>query len=278
MVLPPHYTEIFQCSSITCGVKMVIYWGQSFQVVFKPLSKCFWRLSYVFLITFHPVTFVSVYDATFLCFKIFGFRCHQSLMVLPPLKNTWIPCSCTHFYTFTKVFGIWYHYIVSFDVRVGTGTVAYWFLLVDISFWMVRSTDPVLILFKAHLGYLHLVRTFCTCSCSSCNCCEVEHTVLDLTNSVLITLYFAEMAWWLSHCRYWSVWIGFLKTVVIKLPSDCGMTKVSRKGIEPSALVFSAVNCMPLSIELIWLKNSSLCVDLMTTNVSSTNPFHRRRG
>ena len=27
LVLPPHYTEIFQCSGMTCGVKMVIYWG-----------------------------------------------------------------------------------------------------------------------------------------------------------------------------------------------------------------------------------------------------------
>ena len=45
---------------------------------------------------------------------------------------------------------------------------------------------------------------------------------------------------------------------------------VSRKGIEPSALVFSIVNCMPSSKELIWFRNSYLCADLVTTNVSST--------
>ena len=83
------------------------------------------------------------------------------------------------------------------------------------------------------------------------------------------------MTWWLSHCKYWSVWVGFLKTVVVKLPSDCVMTMVSKKDIEPSGLVFSAVNFLHSSMELIWLRNSSLCVDLMTTKVSSPNLFHR---
>ena len=40
-----------------------------------------------------------------------------------------------------------------------------------------------------------------------------------------------------------------------------------RKGTEPSASVFSAVNCMPSSMELIWFRNSSLYADLMTTCV-----------
>ena len=48
----------------------------------------------------------------------------------------------------------------------------------------------------------------------------------------------------------------FLYIVVSKLPSACGMIRVSRRGIEPSALVFSAVNCMPSSMELICVKNS----------------------
>ena len=136
-------------------------------------------------------------------------------------------------------------------------------LLLLLSFECIGALILFFILFKAHLGYLHLVRTFCRCYCSSCKCCWVKHTALALWNSVLITLYFADMAWWLSHFRYWSVWVGFLKTVVIKLPSDCWMTNVSKKDIGPSAFVFSAVNCMPSSVELICLRNSSLCVDLI---------------
>ena len=41
LVLPSHYTEVFQCSSMTWGVKMVIYWGRGFHVFFKPLQKFF---------------------------------------------------------------------------------------------------------------------------------------------------------------------------------------------------------------------------------------------
>ena len=37
LVFPPYYTEVFQCISMTCGVKMVIYWGRGFQVSFKTL-------------------------------------------------------------------------------------------------------------------------------------------------------------------------------------------------------------------------------------------------
>ena len=52
------------------------------------------------------------------------------------------------------------------------------------------------------------------------------------------------MAWWLSHCKYWLVWVGFLYIEVDKLPSLLGVIKVSRKGIDPLALVFSTVNCI----------------------------------
>ena len=93
------------------------------------------------------------------------------------------------------------------------------------------------------------------CVCSSSSCSFVEHTSLALWNSVLMTLYLLDMAWWLSHCRYWLVWVGFLYTVVNRLPSLCGVTTVSKKGIALSALMFSAVNFMFSSIELMcWKK------------------------
>ena len=31
LVLPPHYTEIFQCDGMTCDVEMIIYWGRVLQ-------------------------------------------------------------------------------------------------------------------------------------------------------------------------------------------------------------------------------------------------------
>ena len=151
------------------------------------------------------------------------------------------------------------------------------FLLLLFLFDVIGALVFFFILYKAHSQYLHLVRTFWRCS-SSCNCCWLEHTAYALQYSVLITLYFADMAWWPSHCKYWSVWVGFLYTVVTKLPSDYGMTSVSKKDMEPSALVFSAVNWMPSSKELMCCRNLSLCTALMTTKASSTNLIHRLGG
>ena len=111
------------------------------------------------------------------------------------------------------------------------------------------------ILLIANPGYLHAVRTFWICVSSSSNWSFVEHIFLALWNNVLITLYLADMAWWLSHWRYWFVWVGFLYTLVNRLLSFCGMTRVSKNGMAPSALVFSAVNWIFPSIELMcWKK------------------------
>ena len=73
------------------------------------------------------------------------------------------------------------------------------------------------------------------------------------------------MVWWLSPCRYKSVWVGFLYTLVLKLPSGHGVTKVSRKGMDPSSLVSSIVNWIFSSMEFIWLMKLSFWVFLMMT-------------
>ena len=73
---------------------------------------------------------------------------------------------------------------------------------------------------------------------------------------VLITLYLRARLWWLSHRRYKSVWVGFLYTLVIRVPSFCGVMSVSRNDMEPSGLVSSVVNMMAGSTELICCKNS----------------------
>ena len=36
------------------------------------------------------------------------------------------------------------------------------------------------------------------------------HSVGPMGERVLITLNLAERLWWLSHCRYWSVWVGLI--------------------------------------------------------------------
>ena len=237
---------------------MVIYWWGGLQVFSEPLSKSSWWLSYVFIITVHPVAFVPVDDATLLCDGIFVFRSHPeafdgitSLAVhLYPMYSAYI------FYVFTQLFYIWDHHIGPLIDSCCIGT--------DVSslfFWSccVGALIFIFTLFRAHIGYLFSSRTLCRWSSSFSNSWELEHTALALWCNVFTTPYFAAMVWWLSHYRYQSVWVGFLYTVALKLPSGWGMTRVSRKGMDPSLLLSSMMNCILSSMEFMCSMNPSLC-------------------
>ena len=126
------------------------------------------------------------------------------------------------------------------------------------------------IFFIAHLGYLQHLRTSSKCSNSLLISSGVEHKVLVICVRVLITLYLDAKLWLLSHCRYWSVWVGFLYTFLVKVPSTLGVTKISKNGMEPSGPASSIVNLMDVSTVLICWKNSSLCDLFWITKVSST--------
>ena len=104
--------------------------------------------------------------------------------------------------------------------------------------WLLASSetslDGLLSLFstlsKAHLGYLNWVSAFLRWTFSFWRRSGLLHTVWALWVRVWITLNFAERWWWLSHCRYWSMWVGFLYTVIDRVPSASGFTMVSKKG------------------------------------------------
>ena len=97
---------------------MVIYWGQCLQMFFEPLSKCSWGLSNVFLITFHPVTFVSLSDFTFLLDGILIFWSHQEILdsiasFKVDLHSMFTAC---FLYAFTDYFIIRNHHMWFLDV------------------------------------------------------------------------------------------------------------------------------------------------------------------
>ena len=66
----------------------------------------------------------------------------------------------------------------------------------------------------------------------------VDNTVFALCVKVLITLYLVHIWWWLSQCKYWSIQVGFLYTLVVYVPLCTGMINMSKNGIEPSTLCF----------------------------------------
>ena len=96
------------------------------------------------------------------------------------------------------------------------------------------------------------------------------HTVEALWERVWMTLNLAERWWWLSHCKYWSVCVGFLYTVMDREPSASGLTIVSKKGMEPSSLLSSTVNLRAGSTLLMCWRKPYLLASLWMTKVSST--------
>ena len=121
-----------------------------------------------------------------------------------------------------------------------------------------------------HLGYLHLLSAFLRWSISFWRSSSLWHNVLPLWVMVLITLYVADRWWWLSHCRYWSVWVGFPYTVIDNVLSGSGLTRVSKEGMAPSCLVSSTVTFMASSILLMCSRKFCLCSSFWMTKVSST--------
>ena len=150
-----------------------------------------------------------------------------------------------------------------------------WILLVLFlfGFWLF-----ILALLMAQMGYLHLVSALKRCSSSSCNTWGVVQTVAALWYRVPATVYLGGIVWWLSHCRYRSVWVVFLNTDVFKLPSSSGVSRMSRKGIDPSSLTSSQVNFILGCIKFRCCRQLSLLFFLIIVNVSSRNLFHRIGG
>ena len=138
-----------------------------------------------------------------------------------------------------------------------TGFFLVW---VPTSSWILLSSWLLKILLStlsmAHLGYLNLVSALLRYCNSLVRSSGQVQTTLALWVSVLTTLYLAARLWWLSHCKYWSVCMGFLYTVL-------------RKGIVPFSWLPSTVNLIVGSILLIWSRKFCFWSSLWITNVSS---------
>ena len=175
------------------------------------------------------------------------------------------------FDTFTKILCVGYDYVTltlnfSGGSRGTIGTLA----INPINGLTGRPVAPFLHLVQGSLGIFALSESFPEVFFSCLSNSGLLHTVLALWERVLITLNLAERLWWLSHCRYWSVWVGFLYTVMDRPLFSSGFTIVSKKGMEPSSLWSSTVNFMARSTLLMCWRKSCLLTSLWMTKVSST--------
>ena len=124
---------------------MVIYGGWGLLMFLGPLSKCSGGISYIFFITLHPVTFISIDDSTFLQYGIFVLWNHQEVfdgiasfkMDLHPM---FVACS---FQAFTQPFVVWHHYIwilvALLVISIAVGTL----LLVSLGWCSYFELDPI---------------------------------------------------------------------------------------------------------------------------------------
>ena len=141
-------------------------------------------------------------------------------------------------------------------------------LLLWFGFWHLIFT-----LCRAQVGYLHFLSAWKRCYSSLCNTSWFEQMVFALWYNVPTTLYFDGIVWWLSHCKYKSVCVGFQYTEVWRLPSSLGVITMSKKGMDPSVLVSSQVNFILGLMEFKYSWKLFLCCFLMIVHAPSTNSY-----
>ena len=173
--------------------------------------------------------------------------------------------------------GEWWFDLLWLEVLVPCVVLPTWVLLLPFSFRLPLTTLFCTLL-MAQLGYLHLTKASLRCCNSSFKSSDVVQTVLALWVSVPMMLYFAERLWWLSHCKYWSVWVGLQLHLMLRELSASGLTKVSRKGIAPFSWLPLTVNFIAGSILFIWSRKSCLWACCWMTQVSSTNLYQNLGG
>ena len=200
-------------------------WGWCFQMFFKSFTKCPWWLSYILLITLNPPTMVTVNDTVLIVHNIFNLWWHQDVFkCLSPLKCTVAPC-------FPHMFLNFYLCLVHMVSQCGIFLTGY--LDVGVCFFfsfLFFSCCCRNIFLIAHLEYLHRPSTSSRWFNSLLSDCGVEQMVCALCVKVLITLYLADKLWLPSHGRYKSVWVGFLYTPMVKVPSVSGVMIISKQG------------------------------------------------
>ena len=155
-------------------------------------------------------------------------------------------------------------------LALGLGLLSCRLLLLMLSSWLL-----LMYLFwtlqRAQLGFFHLKRASLRCCNSFWKNSVLEQTVLALWISVPMTLYLADRLWWLSYCKYWSVWVGLQYAVKERELSVSGVTKGSRWAIAPFPWSPSTVNLIAGSMLLIWSRNACLWACCWMTTVSSTD-------
>ena len=251
MPLPPYYLGVILTSRMACVLAMMLYRG-FLKVVFEFFSKgpsgfspMYWSLQ---VRSLHWNEYMAPHLLTIGVFVLGGDQLVFDSAITSEVGLYTIPPTDL-FKAFAETLGVWYDSM----------TLDFNFIGNRLGTCSALAVSPIIDLTgKPGKSFLHLVQSpFWVFTIGKCFP-EMLHFFLEklriATNSVgplcestLITLCLAERWWWLSHCKYWSVCVGFLYTVIDSLPSVSGFTVVSQKEMAPSSLLFSTVNSMAWS-------------------------------
>ena len=196
----------------------------------EPFCKISGRFSNVFFMTPMFTAFISMYDSIFVCDRILVLGSHKEASdglysFKEHLNPKFVACPL---YSLTKSLMVWdYHVQVCFVVVLASLGSSCFVLVCLLGLHSCPFNGPCGVFascesFEEVFFFLQQL--------------GVEQTVDTLWYRVPATLYLDRIVWWLSHCRYKSVWVVFLNTDVFRLPSSSGVTRMSRKGIDPSSL------------------------------------------
>ena len=150
MGVTSHYTEIINSCGMTYSVAVVINREEGLEVFFEPLSKCSWGFSNILLITIHHVTFESVYQPTFL---VIGSLFLGAIRSIPCVPHAFLKLSLRHLMYGTAM----YVFLLEPVVMLFCWLAPLLLLLFSGFGWVLFL---IFILFKDHMGQLHLSNNF----------------------------------------------------------------------------------------------------------------------
>ena len=174
--------------------------------------QIFSRFTNIFFIAPMFTAFISINDSTFACNRSLSFGAIRRLsMVCPPLK-----CTCTpnllHVLFILSLRPWWYGTTMYRLFWLVFGPVCVLLVLLVLRCWLF-----ILALLMAQVGLFASGKG--PEEIFFCNSWVLSKLYL-LYERVPATLYFDGIVWWLSHWRYKSVWVFFLNTDVLRLPSS----------------------------------------------------------
>ena len=259
---------------MTSGVKVIKYGGGGLLVFLESLIKGSWGLSYIFLITLHSATFITVDDPTLLHHRMFVLWGHQEVFdgstSFKVYLNPIVAAFCLN--TLTQPLVIWYSYVRFGDVVLLSGTCfVSLFLGWGCSSWSLLCSKPIWGSYSSSMLWISDLLLAAALGCWNiwfwlCEGGFQQHYILR-------RLY--------DDCPTEDIGLCGLASCILlfqALPSLSGVIKMSRKGNDPLGPGSSVVK-LDITVHWIYVGQKFFLVGLLHDDKGVINkPLPQWRG